>query len=65
MKGEEWKDAHFDCWQLCDELEIERSFVGMLVKKKPVEKVAKALRAARGKREPKSYVIAVLDRRTG
>lgn len=60
MKGEEWKDAYFDCWQIGPELGLERSFIGMLVKRRPVEKVAEAFRAARGKREPRAYVMGVL-----
>ena len=61
MKGETWRNEWPEAWDVgVNELGLDRPFIGRLVHRHPVVKVAEAFRAARGKKEPKAYVIGVL-----
>ncbi len=62
MKDETWMNEWPECWERGLELGITRSVIGRWVHRHPVKKVAEALRAAEGKRDPISYVIGVLSK---
>ena len=67
MKGEEWRNAWPETFELARELQemghdMPYSFVNMLRCRCPVNKVAAALRGARTAKEPVPYIMGILKR---